>query len=96
MSSPASLDRPGRPVRPAPTVLTGRLVVLEPLTEEHLEPLRAAIGRPEVFAAGYGGGPSGLPDGAEAFRAGLLVISGLVALATLVAVLDAVRGRSSG
>ena len=69
MSSPAPADRPGRPVRPAPAVLTGSLVVLEPLTEEHLEPLRAAIGRPEVFAAGYGGGPAGLPEGAEEFRA---------------------------
>ena len=69
MSSPASPDRPGRAVRPARTALLGAQVLLEPLTEEHLEPLRAAIGRPEVFAAGYGGGPSGLPDGAEAFRA---------------------------
>jgi len=33
-------------------------------------------------------------DGAAAFRAGLLVITGLVGLATLVAVVDAVRGRT--
>ncbi|MBF4460953.1 MULTISPECIES: GNAT family N-acetyltransferase [unclassified Rathayibacter] len=57
------------PLRPFPVTLVGRIVVLEPLAEEHLEPLRSAIGRPEVFASGYGGGPAGLDDSAEGFRA---------------------------
>ncbi|QHC65262.1 GNAT family N-acetyltransferase [Rathayibacter sp. VKM Ac-2759] len=55
--------------RPAPTALTGRVVVLEPLTDEHVEPLHRAIARPEVFANGYGGGPAGLPESLEDFRA---------------------------
>jgi RimJ/RimL family protein N-acetyltransferase len=45
--------------RPAPTVLEGRFVRLEPLTFELLPELHAAIGTPEVFAGGYGGGPQG-------------------------------------
>ncbi|MWV59124.1 GNAT family N-acetyltransferase [Rathayibacter sp. VKM Ac-2754] len=55
--------------RPAPAVLTGRVVVLEPLGDEHVEPLLRAIARPEVFAGGYGGGPAGLPESLEEFRA---------------------------
>jgi F0F1-type ATP synthase membrane subunit c/vacuolar-type H+-ATPase subunit K len=34
------------------------------------------------------------PDGERAFRAGLLVVTGLVAAATVVALLDAARGRA--
>jgi N-acetyltransferase len=45
--------------RPGPTVLTGRFLSLEPLTHEALPELHAAIGTPEVFAGGYGGGPLG-------------------------------------
>ncbi len=48
--------------RPAPTVLAGQFIRLEPLTEAHLPELHAAIGTPVVFAGGYGGGP-------EAYRA---------------------------
>lgn len=55
-------------LRPAPAPLQGRVVVLEPLTDEHLEPLRLAIARPEVFAGGYGGGPAGLDTSPEGFR----------------------------
>lgn len=42
-------------------------MVLSPLRTDDLPELFAAIGRPEVFAAGYGGGPAGLPADAEAF-----------------------------
>jgi RimJ/RimL family protein N-acetyltransferase len=45
--------------RPAPAVLTGKFVRLEPLTYESLPELHAAIGTPAVFAGGYGGGPQG-------------------------------------
>jgi RimJ/RimL family protein N-acetyltransferase len=44
---------------PAPTTLTGRFIRLEPLTEADLPELHAAIGVPEVYAGGYGGGPAG-------------------------------------
>jgi RimJ/RimL family protein N-acetyltransferase len=57
------------PRRPVPAPLTGRTIVLEPLTAEHVEPLRRAIARPEVFAGGYGGGPAGLRTDAAGFRA---------------------------
>lgn len=53
--------------RPSRRVLEGRFVRLEPLTREHLPDLWAAIGHPEVFAGGYGGGPAGLPADAAAF-----------------------------
>lgn len=55
--------------RPDPRPLLGRSVVLTPLEERDLPSLFAAIGRPEVFAAGYGGGPAGLPADARAFAA---------------------------
>ena len=57
------------PTRPVPAPLTGRRIVLEPLSDAHLEPLRLAIARPEVFAGGYGGGAAGLPATPDAFRA---------------------------
>lgn len=47
---------------PAPRVLEGRHVRLEPLTPADLPELFAAIGTPEVFASGYGGGPAGYRD----------------------------------
>lgn len=47
-------------VRPASSILTGRFVRLEPLTEDLLPDLHRAIAVPEVFAGGYGGGPAGL------------------------------------
>lgn len=55
--------------RPDPTTLTGRVVSLEPLTRDALPELWAAIGHPEVFAGGYGGGPAGLPADLDGFLA---------------------------
>ena len=45
--------------RPAPGIVEGKFIRLEPLTVEALPELHAAIGVPEVFAGGYGGGPGG-------------------------------------
>jgi RimJ/RimL family protein N-acetyltransferase len=45
--------------RPGPTVLEGRFVRLEPLLPANLDELERAIGTPQVFAGGYGGGPQG-------------------------------------
>jgi RimJ/RimL family protein N-acetyltransferase len=45
--------------RPAPIVLEGRFVRLEPLLPANLDELGRAIGTPQVFAGGYGGGPQG-------------------------------------
>lgn len=56
-------------VRPDRRVLEGRFVRLEPFRPEHIPGLWAAIGRPEVFAGGYGGGPAGLPADEAAFTA---------------------------
>ncbi|MGD8195320.1 GNAT family N-acetyltransferase [Herbiconiux sp. P18] len=57
-------------VRPDPArLLEGRFVRLEPLTREALPELHAAIGHPEVFAGGYGGGPQGYRDTVEGFVA---------------------------
>ncbi|MFB2585216.1 GNAT family N-acetyltransferase [Herbiconiux liukaitaii] len=47
---------------PVHAPLQGRYIRLEPLTREALPELHAAIGHPQVFASGYGGGP-------EAYRA---------------------------
>jgi N-acetyltransferase len=47
--------------RPAPRVLEGSIVRLQPLEEQHLPALYSAIGSPQVFEAGYGGGAAGLP-----------------------------------
>lgn len=55
-------------VTPPPRVLAGRYVALEPLALEHADELYEAIGHPQVFAGGYGGGPAGLPRSREAFR----------------------------
>ena len=53
--------------RPGRIPIDGRFVRLEPLTEEHLPGLWVALGRPEVFAGGFGGGPAGLPADEAAF-----------------------------
>ncbi len=59
---------PAVPLRiPVPQVLEGPVVRLEPLTRQALPELFRAIGRPEVFAGGYGGGPAGYRDTADAF-----------------------------
>lgn len=47
---------------PPRRVLQGRHLRLEPLTPDDLPELFAAIGTPEVFASGYGGGPAGYRD----------------------------------
>jgi len=44
-------------------------VRLDPLTRDDLPALFAAIGRPEVFEGGYGGGPAGYRDTVDGFRA---------------------------
>jgi RimJ/RimL family protein N-acetyltransferase len=53
--------------RPDRSPLIGTAVRLDPLLESDFAALFAAIGHPEVFAGGYGGGPSGYTDDAEAF-----------------------------
>ncbi|HMH58775.1 MAG TPA: GNAT family protein [Galbitalea sp.] len=53
--------------RPVPTVLTGRFIRIEPLTPALLPELHAAIGRPVVFAEGYGRGPEGYRERVEDF-----------------------------
>ena len=44
-----------------------RFIRLEPLDRTNLTELHRAIGHPEVFAGGYGGGPAGLRATAESF-----------------------------
>jgi N-acetyltransferase len=53
--------------RPVPQVIDGRFVRLEPLLDNQLGELHAAIGHPEVFAGGYGGGPAGYRERVEDF-----------------------------
>ena len=55
--------------RPDRVPLAGRFVRLEPFRLEHLPGLWIALGHPEVFAGGYGGGPAGLPADEAAFAA---------------------------
>ncbi|MEI5584169.1 MULTISPECIES: GNAT family N-acetyltransferase [unclassified Agromyces] len=55
--------------RPIDAPLPGRTVTLTPMTAADVPALEAAIRRPEVFAGGFAGGPSGLPPDAEAFAA---------------------------
>jgi N-acetyltransferase len=52
---------------PPRRVLEGRGIRLVPLTPDDLPELFEAIGRPEVFAGGYGGGPAGYRDTVEGF-----------------------------
>ena len=52
---------------PPPSVLTGRHIRLEPLSEDDLPELFGAIGVPEVFAGGFGAGPLGYRDNVEDF-----------------------------
>lgn len=47
--------------RPIRRPLEGSYVRLAPLTAEDFPQLYRAIGHPEVFAGGYGGGPAGCP-----------------------------------
>ncbi|MGJ4844674.1 GNAT family N-acetyltransferase [Leifsonia sp. Le1] len=49
--------------RPDPThIIDGSIVRLRPLTREDLPDLFDAIGHPEVFAGGWGGGPAAYRD----------------------------------
>jgi RimJ/RimL family protein N-acetyltransferase len=68
---------------PPPHVpLVGRLVTVAPLSRDDLPELHAAIGRPEVFAGGWGGGAAAwradYDEWAEFMRGYLLWDSGLV------------------
>ncbi|MDM4762257.1 GNAT family protein [Galbitalea sp. SE-J8] len=57
-------------VRPDPSApLVGRRIRLDALTDADLPALHAAIGRPEVFAGGFGGGPAGYRAGLDEFVA---------------------------
>jgi RimJ/RimL family protein N-acetyltransferase len=47
--------------------MTGTFIRLEPLTLDTLPELHAAIGRPEVFTGGYGGGPQGYRENVDEF-----------------------------
>lgn len=49
--------------RPADAPLVGRFIRLSPFSEADIPELFRALGHPEVFAGGYGGGPAGFtPD----------------------------------
>ncbi|PJJ65466.1 GNAT family N-acetyltransferase [Compostimonas suwonensis] len=54
-------------IPPIPVPVRGSFIRLEPLAAEHLPELFEAIGHPEVFASGYGGGPSGYRDTLDGF-----------------------------
>ena len=56
-------------IRPAPALIEGRFIRLEPMTREHLPALHRAIAHPIVFAGGYGGGAAGLSDTLAGFTA---------------------------
>ena len=53
--------------RPEPATLVGRFVTLAPMSVADVPALERAIRRTEVFAGGFGGGPSGLPGDRAAF-----------------------------
>ena len=52
---------------PDPAVLTGERIRLSPLNRADVPELFSAIGRPEVFAGGYGGGPAGYSGTLDGF-----------------------------
>lgn len=54
--------------RPADAELVGRFIRLTPFEAADIPALHAAIGVPEVFAGGYGGGPAGCPPDFAAFE----------------------------
>lgn len=56
-------------VRPLPQTLLGEHLSLTPLAADDLPELYAAIGTPEVFAGGFGGGPAAAPRDLDDFRA---------------------------
>ncbi len=54
-------------IRPPLATIARGAIRLEPMTREHLPALFRAIGHPEVFAGGYGGGPAGFRATEAAF-----------------------------
>ncbi len=54
-------------VRPADEPMVGRFIRLTPFSADDIPALHRALGRPEVFAGGFGGGPGGLPADVQAF-----------------------------
>lgn len=54
-------------IRPPARPLVGAHIRLEPMTRADAGELFDAIGRPEVFAGGYGGGPAGYRNNPEEF-----------------------------
>ena len=48
-------------------VVEGRFISLEPLTRQLVPELFAAIGHPQIFDGGYGGGPAAYRDTIEGF-----------------------------
>ncbi|GAA1795748.1 GNAT family N-acetyltransferase [Agromyces lapidis] len=54
--------------RPADDDLVGRFIRLTPFVDGDIPDLHAAIGVPEVFAGGYGGGPAGRPVDLAAYE----------------------------
>lgn len=56
-------------IRPPDRALTGRFISLTPFSVADIPALYRALGRPEVFAGGYGGGPAGLPADLDAYTA---------------------------
>ena len=54
-------------VRPAPRLIEGSFISLEPLTSVLLPELFAAVAHPIVFAGGFGGGPAAFHDTLEGF-----------------------------
>jgi RimJ/RimL family protein N-acetyltransferase len=56
-------------VRPDRSPLVGSCIRLDPLLESDVPALFEAIGHPEVFGGGFGGGPSGYTATLDGFRA---------------------------
>lgn len=54
--------------RPEPATLIGDFIRLEPLQDSHFSGLYEAIGHPEVFEFGFGGGLSVFPESLEEFH----------------------------
>lgn len=54
---------------PEPAPHIGRFIRLDPMVPADHRGLFDAIARPEVFAGGFGGGPTGLPADIDAFAA---------------------------
>ncbi|GAB2457415.1 RimJ/RimL family protein N-acetyltransferase [Conyzicola lurida] len=53
--------------RPAFAPLVGTFIRLDPMLKSDIPALFSAIGHPEIFAGGYGGGPAGYRDTLDGF-----------------------------